>query len=143
MNKPIPVIILSVLAILNGVAAFVLGTMTLLGNTFVFTPDGIGPNRIAISELFGPLAAQTGWILLLIGMLFMVIGYGLLTFREWARFTLFWGFAVLAGLTVIAVGWAVFHSELGVVIGGLFKVAVEVALCWYLTARNVRSAFSR
>lgn len=142
MNKPIPIIIFSVLAILNGGVAFLLGIITLLGNKFVFTPSGYGPNRIAISELFGPLADQTGWILLIIGVLFILAGYGLFAFQEWARLSVFWAFAVLAGATLIAVGWGVFHGQFGVVIGGLLKIAVEVALCWYLTTANVRSAFA-
>lgn len=142
MNKPVPLIILSILALLNGVAAFVLGIITLLGNQFVFTPGGYGPNRIAISQLFGPLADQTGWILFVIGVLFILVGYGLFTLQEWARLSVFWAFALLAGATMIAVGWAVIHAQFGVVIGGLIKITVEVALCWYLTTANVRSAFA-
>lgn len=142
MNKPAPIIILSVLAMLNAVAAFGLGLMTLLRNKFVFTPGGYGPNRIAISQLFGPLADQTGWILFVIGALFILAGCGLFTCQEWARLFVFWAFAVLAGATLIAVGWGFVHSQMGVVMGGLTKIAVEVALCWYLTTANVRSAFS-
>jgi hypothetical protein len=142
MNKPVPIIILSALAILNGIAAFALGILTLLGSKFVFTPSGYGPDRIAISELFGPLADQTGWILFAVGVLFLLAGYGLFTFREWARLTVFWGFAVLAGLTLVAVGWGVLHAQWGVVTGGLLKTSVEAALCWYLTTAKVRTAFS-
>jgi hypothetical protein len=143
MEKPVPILVLSVLAMLNGGVAVVLGVMTILGSKMLFTPSGYGPNRIAISQLFGPFAAQTGWILLVLGGLFVLGGYGLFTLQEWARLTVFWVFTVLAVLTLAAVGWGVLHGQLGVVVGGLLKVAVEGALCWYLTTPSVRSAFSR
>ncbi len=142
MEKPIPVIVLSVLAMLNGGVAFVLGVMTLLGSDVLLTPSGYGPNRIAISQLFGPFAARTGWIVLVLGVLFVLGGYGLFTLREWARLTVFWVFAVLAVLTLVAVGWGVFHGQLGVVVGGLLKIAAESALCWYVSTPSVKAAFS-
>ena len=141
-QRPVPIIVLSVMAMLNGGVAFVLGTMTLLGNRMLFTPGGYGPNRIAISQLFGPFAGQTGWIVLVLGALFVLGGYGLFTLQEWARLTLFWVFAILAGATLMAVGWGIYRGQLGVVVGGLLKIAVEVALCLYLAAPSVRSAFS-
>src|SRR5687767_6614551 len=125
MEKPVPIIALSVLAMLNGGVAFVLGIMTLLGSKMLFTPSGYGPNRIAVSQLFGPFADQTGWILLVLGVLFVLVSYGLYTLQEWARLTVFWVSAVLAVLTLVAVGWGVFHSQWGVVVGGLLKIAVE------------------
>jgi len=142
MGKPIPIIVLSVLAMLNGGVIFVLGILTLLGSKMLFTPSGYGPNRIAISQILGSFADQTGWIFLVLGVLFVLFGYGLFTLREWARLTVFWVFAVVAGATFVAVVWGVYHGELGVVVSGLLKITVEVALCWYLNARSVRSAFS-
>ncbi len=142
MSKPIPIIILSFMAMLNGSAALVLGIVTLRGNKILFTPDGYGPNRIAVSELFGPLADQTGWIVLVIGVFFVLIGYGLFTMQKWARLTVIWASAVLAGLTFFAVGWGVLNSEWGVIAGGLLKIAVEAILCWYLSTRTVRETFS-
>ncbi len=53
MGKPVPIIVLSVLAMLNGGVTSVLGVLTLLGSKLLFTPSGYGPNRIAISQVFG------------------------------------------------------------------------------------------
>lgn len=127
---------------LNGGATFVLGVMTLLGSKMLFTPSGYGPNRIAVSQLFGPFANQTGWIFLVLGVLFVVVGYRLFTLEEWARLTVFWVFAIVAGVTFVAVAWGIYQGQSGVVVSGLLKIAVEVALCWYLTTPNVRRAFS-
>lgn len=64
---------------------WVLGVMTLLGSKILFTPGGYGPNRIAVSKLFGPFADQTGWMMLVLGVGFVLVGYGLFTLLEWAR----------------------------------------------------------
>ena len=142
MNKPAPVVILSFLALLNGAAALALGVVTLFGNKFVFIRSGYGPDRIAISELFGPFAGYTGWILFVIGLLFMLAGYGLFTLQKWARLAVVGAFGILAAATLLAVSWGAITGEWGVVIGGLFKIAVEIALCWYLMTSNIRRAFS-
>ena len=128
---------------LNGGVTFVLGLLTLLGSRMLFTPSGYGPNRIAISQLFGPFAGQTGWIVLALGVVFVLVGYGLFTLREWARLTVFGVFALVAAATLVAVGWGLYRGELGVVVSGLLKAAFETALCLYLSAPGVRSAFSR
>ena len=142
MKKPIPIVVISILAMLNASVTFVLGLITLLGSRILFTPSGYGPNRIAISQLFGPFADQTGWIILALGVLFAIVGYGLFSLKEWARLTLFSVFAVVAALTLAAVGWGVLHGEWGVVMSGVLKAAADVGLCWYLSTRGVRNAFA-
>jgi len=143
MKKPAPIVILSILAMLNGCLTLVLGVITLFGSRVLFTPSGYGPNRVAISQLLGPFAGQTGWVMLALGIVFILVGFGLFTLREWARLTLFWVFAIVAGATLVAVGWGVYHSELGVVLSGLLKAGVEMALCLYLSSPSVRAAFRR
>jgi hypothetical protein len=140
--KPVPIIIFSVLAMMNGLAAFVLGVITLLGSKLLFTADGYGPNRIAIADLFGVFAPQTGWIMLAIGMVFISVGYGLLAFKNLARLAVFYAFALLATATAIAVSWGIYQGEWGVVVGGVLKIAVEIAVCVYLSTSKVRKAFS-
>ena len=142
MTKPIPIMILSLLAMLNGGLTFGLGILTLLGSKMLFTPSGYGPHRIAVSQLFGPLANQSGWIFLVLGACFVLIGYGLFTLQKWARLTVFYLCAIAAGVTLVVVGWGVYHREFGVVVSGLLKIAVEATVCWYLTTPSVRHAFS-
>jgi hypothetical protein len=142
MGKPSPLVVLSVMAMLNGSVAFALGVMTLLGSRVLFIASGYGPNRIAIAQLLGPFAEQAGWVLLLLGVLFVLCGYGLFTLQEWARVTVLVVFAVLAVLTLIAVGWGVIRGQGGVVVGGILKIIVESALCWYLSKSSVKSSFS-
>jgi hypothetical protein len=143
MKRPLPVVIISLLAMLNGVVTFTLGLVTLLGSRVLFTPSGYGPNRVAISQLFGPLAGQAGWIVLALGALFVLVGHGLFTLRRWARLAVVWVFALVAGATLVAAGWGVYHGEVGVAISGLLKAGAEAGLCLYLASRGVRGAFSR
>ena len=134
---------MSILALVNGGVTCLMGLMTLLGSRVLFTPSGYGPNRIAIAEVFGPLSGQAGWVVLTLGVLFALVGYGLFTLRWWARLTLFWVFAVAAAATLVAVGWGVYHGEVGVAVTGLLKVAADSVVCWYFSRPGVREAFAR
>ena len=127
---------------MNGLGVIALGAMTLLGSEAVFTPGGYGPNRTAIAQLFGPFANQAGWILLGAGALFASISYGMFTLREWARLTLFWGLAMSATFTVVAVAWGIYEGHWDVAAAGLLKMAVESALCWYLNSSSVKRVFA-
>lgn len=69
MKKPLPVTVISVLAVVNGGVTCLLGLLTLLGSRVLFTPAGYGPNRIAIAQVFGPFSGQAGWIVLGLGTL--------------------------------------------------------------------------
>jgi len=131
--KPVPIIIFSILAMINGLAAFALGVITLLGSKLLFTADGFGPNRIAISELFGVFAPQAGWIMFAIGLVFVSVGYGLFTFRNLARLAVFYAFALLATATAtaIAVSWGIYQGEGDDVMGGILKITVKSAVLCY------------
>lgn len=83
------------------------------------------------------------WIVLALGVAFVLVGRGLFALREWARLIVLWVFALIAVATLLAVGWGVYNGEFGVVVTGILKAAVEVALCLYLTTPGVRGAFSR
>ncbi|HZH30637.1 MAG TPA: hypothetical protein VEY11_07725 [Pyrinomonadaceae bacterium] len=143
MAKPVPVVILSILAMLNGGVTCVLGVSTLLGSRLLFTPAGYGTDRIAISQVFGPLANQTGWIVLVLGVCFVLVGYGLYNLREWARLTVCVVLAVVAALTFVVVVWGVYRGQFGVVASGLLKIVFEAGISWYLATASVRRAFAR
>lgn len=141
MDRPLGVTILAVLGALNGLAALALGVATLLGNQFVYTPGGYGPNRVALASLLGPLAVYAGWVVLLVGLALGAFGYGFFTLQPWARLTLLVVLAIVSLLTVGAIGWGVWRGEWGVVGSGLLKLALYAGLMWYLSVPSVRAAF--
>jgi hypothetical protein len=140
---PLPILIFSILAVVNGASSVVLGAATLLGSRMLYTPAGYGPNRIAFAEIFGPLAPFAGYIFLALGIVFVSVGLGLFRLKNWSRLIVMWAMGVIAVLTVGAVVWGVYHLEYGVIISGLIKIAIEGAVCFYFCSPPVRKVFGR
>lgn len=142
-NKPILLILLGVLAMLNSLASLTFGVLTLLGNRTAFEPSGAGPNRVAIADLLGPLGPYTGWVLLVAGLSIGAVGYGLFAAQPWSRYLVLAVLGLLAVLMVGAVAWGVWAGHLGVVLAGVLKFGLLSLACWYLNTPAVCEAFSR
>jgi hypothetical protein len=140
VSRPLPITVLATLAVLNGLGVALLAALASMGSGVVWSPQGVGPNRIALADVFGALRGHTVWLLACFAVLLVVLGVGLFRLRAWAR----WGVVVAMGVaalgTLVAIVWAVRQREWGVVAAGLVKVTVEVGLCYYLL-HPARSAF--
>jgi hypothetical protein len=130
------------MAMLNGLFVFALGMLTLLGNNFVFTPSGYGPDRVAIASLLGPFAPRAGWVLLSLGLIVVLVGYGLFALKSWARYFLLAVLIIVALATVVEIVLGFNRSYWGVVIGGAVKLAFYAVLIWYFNSGSVKRAFS-
>lgn len=128
---------------LNGVLVLALGVLTLMGNNFVFTPSGYGPDRVAIATLLGPLAPHTGWVLLCLGLTVVLIGYGLFALKSWARYILLAVLVIVALATVAEMVIGFNRSYWGVVISGALKLVLYAVLIWYFNLGSVKREFSR
>lgn len=142
MHRPLAITLLAIGSMLNGVLMLALGVWTLLGGNFVFTPSGYGPDRVAIATLLGPLAPYVGWVLLCLGVTAGLIGWGLFVLKAWARFVLLAVLVVVSILTVVEIGSGFKHSYWGVVLVGLFKLAVYGVVIWYLNTDGLMRKFS-
>ena len=142
MKRPKVLTVLAILGMVNGLVAIGLGLSALFGNRFLFEPDGVGPNRVAIASLFGPLSEYAGWIMIVLGTAVCLAGYGLFALNPWGRRVVFAALSLLFVATSVAVGWGVWQREAGVVIFGLLKLGVIGLVCWYLQTPAVRSTFS-
>lgn len=132
MSRPLPITVLAVLAVFNGLSFMLLAALASMGSGVVWTPQGVGPNRVALADLFGALRGYTAWLLACLGALAVVLGIGLFRLRPWARWAVVVVMAVPAFATMVAIIWAVRQREWAVVAAGLVKVTVEVGLCYYL-----------
>jgi hypothetical protein len=142
MHRPLGITLLALLTAINGLATSALGIATLMGNQLIYTQVGYGPNRVPPASLLGPFADYASWALLFIGLSAGTVSYGLVTRRPWARLSILALLAVIGLLTIIALGWGAWHGQWGVVAAGVVKLALYLALGWYLRLPAVRKAFS-
>ena len=115
-TRPLGVTILAILTILVGIGLLLLGLLVIAVSTFaaVFVP------------MFGLPLAAVGAVVLLVGILLLVSGFGLLKLRMWA----WW-------LTIISFVLGAVSSILS---GSYYAAVIEVLLIVYLIV--VRKHFS-
>ena len=115
-TRPLGVTILAILTILVGIGLLLLGLLVIAVSTFaaVFVP------------MFGLPLAAVGAVVLLVGILLLVSGFGLLKLRMWA-----WGLAIIS---------FVLGAVSSILSGSYYAAVIEVLLIGYLIA--VRKHFS-
>lgn len=142
MDRPPGVTLIALLAAINGFASLALGVATLMGNQLVYSQVGYGPNRVSPASLVGPFADYAAWALLLIGLSIGALSYALFRLQPWARLAIFSLLASISLLTIVALGWGIWHRQWSVVGVGAVKLALYVALGRYLGTPAVRTSFS-
>lgn len=127
MQRPTGVTILAILA-------FIAACFMLLGG-LLLTVAGTVIGAMA-NPLFAALGAFGGILIIILGALYALVGYGLWTLKSWAWILT----VVLAGL-----GFAFNLLQLlaGDIAGGLVGFIVNGVVLWYMMQPQVKTAFGR
>src|SRR5215471_12242698 len=143
MNRPVGVTVIAVLFFIAAVLAVFGGIAMMLGGGFIATliSQSGGQGSGAGAGLFAGLGAAIGVVILVIGALYFLVGWGLLKLKEWARIVTI----VLAGLGILGAlfGLVGVFTHFGAII--VFWTLVRLAICvwmiWYLLQPQVKAAF--
>jgi uncharacterized membrane protein (DUF2068 family) len=139
---------LVLLAITLGIGVSLLEGMSATGNSIIDRVGFIGAGFLLLLPWMDALAdalAALGVIGICFSLVFAVIaalaGYGIWTFREWGRILCI----VLAALSLLfsLTGLLMPGPHLGFFLGGyrLIKLAISVAIVWYLMQPQIRALF--
>jgi hypothetical protein len=144
MNRPAGVTVIAVLFFIGAVFSILLGILAMFGGGLLATlmsqsgSQGAG----AGAGLFAGLGIGIGIVILVFGALYILVGWGLLKLKEWARIVTI----VLAGLGVLGAlfGLVGVFTHFGAII--VFWTLVRLAICgwiiWYLLQPQVKAAFA-
>jgi len=131
--RPAGVTIIAILSFVAGILAILAGALsTLLAGLIGAATD------TAVGGIFGGFFAVIGVVILVIGIAYLVTGYGLWQLRRWA-----W----LAALVLSAISLVI--TVLGMFGGGglnasnIVTLAVAGAILYYLNTPQVKAAFGR
>ena len=144
MNRPGGVTVIAVLEFLGAAFCLLGGLAFMLGGGFMATliSQSGGQGNAAGAGLLAGLGAALGVVFLIFGVLYVLVGWGMLKLKAWARIVtmVLTGLAILGslfGLTTIFVHFSVIAS---------FWLAVRLAIAgwilWYLLQPNVSAAFN-
>ena len=130
--RPIGVTVLAILAAIGGVL-LILSGLTLAGISGAIADTGLGG-----------MATVVGFVVILVGVLYLVLTYGLWTLKPWA-----WTLGVgLQGasilLTIIQlIGQMLAPSASSPIVGAVVALAIPTAILFYLFRPHVKAAFGR
>ncbi len=128
MTRPSGVVLIAVLYWFGAFWLLLMGVILAIGAT-VF-----GAIMSGIPAIIGGLGLIGGIFLIGLGAAVAFVGYGLFTLQEWARMT----------ATILAVIGIVLGVLAGIgMFGRLIRLAINVAIVWYLNQTQVKNCFRR
>ena len=133
MARPTGVTVIAILSFIGGILAILAGAATtLLGGLIGAATDS------TVGGVFGGLFAVIGIVILVVGIAYIVAGYGLWRLRPWA-----WLVALV--LSIVSLVFTI----LGIVGGGglgasqIVSLAVAGVIIYYLNTPEIKQAFGR
>jgi lysylphosphatidylglycerol synthetase-like protein (DUF2156 family) len=129
-HRPLGVTIIAILTIIGGLAFLASGIAAVTVAPFL-SSNGINNN----SMLTPVISAVTGVGLLILGLAYFVMAYGLLKAKGWA-----WTITVCLSCIGIALG---FISVVTGHIGSIFSIVINGIILYYIYRPNVKSFFGK
>jgi hypothetical protein len=144
MNRPAGVTVIAVLFFIGAAFSILGGIGIVVGGGFIATliNQSGGQGSGAGAGLFAGLGVAIGIVILIVGVVDILVGWGLLKLKEWARIVTI-VFAVLGALGALF-GLVGVFTHFGAII--VFWTLVRLAICgwiiWYLLQPQVKAAFA-
>ena len=124
--RPTGITILAILAAIGGVFS-ILGGLTLIGLGGALATGGLGG-----------MAALVGFLVLILGVLYLVLAYGFWTLKPWA-----WLLGVgLQGASIVLTIIQLIGGTTNIV-SAVISIAISAAILYYLYQPHVKAAFGR
>ena len=160
-HRPLGVTIIAILTIIGGILLLLSGvSLLVIGTLISVSPSGtISANTTyshSVAQLFGIISAAIGSVLLVIGIGYIVMFYGLLKAKRWA-----WAITII--LLLIGIAVQIISTTTGSVInaslssttatssnsvisgiaGSLIGIAINVVIIYYLYRPHVKAFFGK
>jgi hypothetical protein len=158
-HRPLGVTIIAILTIIGGILLLLGGVSLIAVGALIsvapHTPADM--NSPSLAPFFGVISAAIGSVLLVIGIGYLVMFYGLLKGKGWA-----WTITIILILIGIAIqiisttSGAVFNASvisssignnantvISGIIGGIIGIAINVVVVYYLYRPNVKAYFGK
>lgn len=141
MQKPLGVIIIAVLDFLGTVLLGCLGLLAFLAMGFLAPRISEAMNGQVPAGVIAGLGIFLGLVCMFFAAISAVLGYGILSLKEWARIVQM----VLAAIGIIfgalgLLGTMLHFQVFGFVVVGI-RLAINLAILWYLNQPDVKAAF--
>ena len=141
MQKPVGVIVIAVLDFLGTIILGCLGLLAFLAMGFLAPRIVEATNGQLPSAVIAGLGIFLGLVCFFFAAITAVLGYGMLSLKEWARIVQMVLAAIGIVFGVLGLLSAMLHFHiLGFMVVGI-RLAINFAIIWYLIQPDVKSAF--
>jgi hypothetical protein len=143
MGRPVGVTILAILDFIGAAFCLLGGIGMMLGGGFLATminQQG-GQGSAGAAGIFAGLGAVAGVFMIVMGAICALVGFGLWKLKGWARIVSIILAGIGAAFQVIGLLASLAHFNIFAVIWGLFWIAIDALIIWYLLKPEVKAAF--
>jgi len=140
VDRPLGVATLAVIDIIGGILAIIGGLFYIIvgGYLVAYLETFTGPLGIVGGGLVA-IATTTGVVILVVGIIAIVLGWGLWSGREWARII-----AIIFSIIGLLFGVLVLLVAIGAAgLFGIVIIAIYAIVVYYLTRPHVKAFFTR
>ena len=141
MGRPTGVTVLAILDFIGAACCLLGGIAMILGGGFIATmmsQQGAGAGGILAG-----LGAVAGIFIIIMGGIAALLGFGLWKLKEWARIVSIVLAGIGAALQLLGLLGTLAHFNVLAVIWGIFWLAIDALIIWYLLKPEVKAAFQQ
>ncbi|HEY2360959.1 MAG TPA: hypothetical protein VGK36_07585 [Candidatus Angelobacter sp.] len=141
MGRPVGVTILAILNFIGAAFCLLGGIAMILGGGFIasmMSQQGAGG-----AGILAGLGAAAGVFIIIMGGVAALMGFGLWKLKEWARIVSIVLAGIGAALQLLGLLGTLAHFNVLAVIWGIFWLAIDALIIWYLIKPEVKAAFQQ
>lgn len=142
MGRPVGITILAILNFIGATFCLLGGIGMILGGGFIATMlSQQGQGSAGAASILAGLGAAAGVFIIIVGGVSALVGFGLWKLKGWARIVsiILWG--INLAFQLLGILGTLTHFNLFALIWGVFWVAVDAFVIWYLLKPEVKAAF--
>ena len=137
MNRPAGVTILAVLEFIGAACLALLGVLVIVGAGAGFL-GSMSQGQGGMGGLMAMLGGALAVFLFVFAAIGGLVGWGLLTLKNWARIVQI----VFSALGVLGTLFGLVHFSSAMMVGFVIRLAINGLIIWYLLQPNVAAAFN-
>jgi hypothetical protein len=155
-SRPTGVTIIAILSIIVGVIALFIGISSVIAGSFLSSlpPSAFNEGNQTINgnltssggiplsgiqpSLFGSIAIAIGGVLIAIGIVYLVVAYGLLKGKRWA-----WTVSVIISIINIVLNAVSIAASAGANVGAIVIIIISGVILYYLYRPHVKAYFGK
>ena len=142
MNRPTGVTVIAILDFIGAAFCLLGGIGMILGGGFIATMlSQQGQGSAGAAGILAGLGAAAGVFIIIVGGVSALLGFGLWKLKEWARIVTIVFAGISGAFQLLGILGTLAHFNVLALMWGVFWLAIDALIIWYLLKPEVKAAF--